>query len=68
MLTKAFEMNNQIPDMQVDVKWGKHKYISPYKWIVMFVGSERYECEIVLKELFQADRSNINLIIVGIDI
>lgn len=43
------------------------RFESPSKWIIVFVGKIKYDCENIKKKINLSD-SNINLIIVGINL
>lgn len=67
-LIKALDMNVKIPDVQITKDKLGYKGISPYKWIIIFVGSTRYGTDVFLDNYMNKDLTNLNLIIVGINI
>jgi len=67
-IQKAVKMNLKVPDVQVSRKSTQYKFISPYKWVIAFVGPEKYDCDIQLEDMFNQDVTNLNLVIVGINI
>lgn len=67
-LQKALDMNQKIPDVQISKDKMSYKGISPYKWIIIFVGPHRYNTNIALNSHMNKDPTNINLIIIGFNI
>ena len=48
-LLKAIDMNMKIPDVYIRKEKLNYMGISPYKWIIIFVGPTNYEIDILLK-------------------
>lgn len=44
------------------------EFKTPIKWVVVFIGNQRYDSDFSLKNLIKNDECNFNLIIVGLNV